>query len=237
MYPFRCQEVSLYTVGMRIWVFFSLWSRVIELYIKSYQHWDFLGVRWLRLRLPKPRGVGLIPGEGAEIPRASWPKYRNMKQKQYCNKLSEDSKNGPYKKPYFEEHYGHFLAPPTLMNHMGDGSWTPPAFTFWSLPPACPWPPTSLCGKQRSSRSEAGHSRGRCPRRSEQPGRHRSSAPGPLWPAGSCWWMWPPAAVCSFSDASAGGLKILWPLQWKNTTVGQKSRRTPTSHRNIMSKE
>ena len=92
-------------------VFFSLWSPVIELYIKSYQCWDFLGVQWLRLHLPKPRGVGLIPGEGAEIPRALWTKSRNMQQKQYCNKLNEDSKNGPYKKVCFEKHCGHFLAP------------------------------------------------------------------------------------------------------------------------------
>ena len=98
VYPSRRQEVSLYTAGMHIRVFLSLCSRVIELYINSYQHWDCLGVRWLRLCLPKPRGVGLIPGEGAKIPLALWPKHQKMKQKQYCNKLNEDSKNGPFKK-------------------------------------------------------------------------------------------------------------------------------------------
>ena len=40
--------------------------------------------------------VGSIPGEGAEIPHASWPK--NIKQKQYCNKFNEDFKNSPHQK-------------------------------------------------------------------------------------------------------------------------------------------
>ena len=31
-------------------------------------------------------GVGSIPGQGSEIPHASWPENQNIKQEQYCNK-------------------------------------------------------------------------------------------------------------------------------------------------------
>lgn len=41
-------------------------------------------------------GVGLIPDQGAMIAHASWPKIKNIKQPQYCNKLNKDFKNGPY---------------------------------------------------------------------------------------------------------------------------------------------
>ena len=37
-------------------------------------------------------GVGLIPGQGAKIPHALWPKNQNIKQKQYCNKCNKDFK-------------------------------------------------------------------------------------------------------------------------------------------------
>ena len=37
-------------------------------------------------------GVGSIPGVGAKIPPASWPKNQNIKQKQYCNKFNKDLK-------------------------------------------------------------------------------------------------------------------------------------------------
>ena len=45
-------------------------------------------------------GVGSIPGpgRGARIPRALRPKDQNIKQKQYCDKFSEDFKNGPHQK-------------------------------------------------------------------------------------------------------------------------------------------
>ena len=36
-------------------------------------------------------GAGSIPGWGATIPRASWPKKQNIIQKQYCNKFSKDA--------------------------------------------------------------------------------------------------------------------------------------------------
>ena len=34
-------------------------------------------------------GKGSIPGWGAKIPRAWWPKNQNIKQKQYCNKFNK----------------------------------------------------------------------------------------------------------------------------------------------------
>jgi hypothetical protein len=37
-------------------------------------------------------GTGLIPGWGARIPHASWPKNQNMRQMQYGNKFSNDFK-------------------------------------------------------------------------------------------------------------------------------------------------
>ena len=40
-----------------------------------------------------------IPGRGAKIPHASIPKKKqNIKQKQYCNKVNKDFKNGPHRK-------------------------------------------------------------------------------------------------------------------------------------------
>ena len=40
--------------------------------------------------------MGLIPGQEAKIPHASWPESQNVKQKQYGNKLNKDFANGPH---------------------------------------------------------------------------------------------------------------------------------------------
>ena len=40
----------------------------------------------------------LIPGWGEKIPQTSGPKSQNRKQKQYCNKLHKDFKNGLHQK-------------------------------------------------------------------------------------------------------------------------------------------
>ena len=62
---------------------------------KQTQNRDFpVAVQWLRLHLPM-QGVGSIPGWGANIPHALWPK--NIKWKQYCKKFNKDFKNGPHK--------------------------------------------------------------------------------------------------------------------------------------------
>ena len=42
--------------------------------------------------------AGSTPGQGAKIPHASRPKNQNIRQKQSCNKLNKDFKNGPHQK-------------------------------------------------------------------------------------------------------------------------------------------
>ena len=42
--------------------------------------------------------AGLIPGQGAKIPRTLQPENQNMKWKQYCNKFNKDFKNGLHQK-------------------------------------------------------------------------------------------------------------------------------------------
>ena len=44
------------------------------------------------VRMSNGGGAGSIPGQEAKIPRASWPKSRNIKQKQCCNKFNKDLK-------------------------------------------------------------------------------------------------------------------------------------------------
>ena len=39
--------------------------------------------------------VGSVPGQGTKIPHDSWPKNKNMKQKQYCDKFDKDFLKGP----------------------------------------------------------------------------------------------------------------------------------------------
>ena len=49
--------------------------------------------------LPSNAGhASSIPGWGAKIPHASAKKDQNIQQKQYCNKLNKDFKNGPHYK-------------------------------------------------------------------------------------------------------------------------------------------
>ena len=59
---------------------------------------DFPGDLVVKTSPSNAGDVGSIPGEGAEIPHASWPK--NIKQKQYCNKFNKHfkNKNGPHQK-------------------------------------------------------------------------------------------------------------------------------------------
>ena len=72
---------------------------------------DFPGGPVVKTSPSNAGGVGLIPGRGAKIPHASWPKNRNIKQKQYCNKFNKDLKNGPHqkKKFFFKELFSYLL--------------------------------------------------------------------------------------------------------------------------------
>ena len=60
--------------------------------------WEFLGCPVVKTSPSYTGGVGLIPGQAAMIPHASWPKNQNIKQKQYCNKFNKENKNGPHQK-------------------------------------------------------------------------------------------------------------------------------------------
>ena len=60
--------------------------------------WDFAGCPVVKTLPSNARDAGSIPSQGAKIPRASGPKNRNIKQKQYCNKFNKDFKNGPHQK-------------------------------------------------------------------------------------------------------------------------------------------
>ena len=84
--------------GFQVWVTEGYRATQTPLsFNKSYPTGLPLAVQ--RLRLPfKAEGVGLIPGQGAEIPDALWPKNQNIKQKQYCYKFNKDFKNGPHQK-------------------------------------------------------------------------------------------------------------------------------------------
>ena len=43
------------------------------------------------------RGMGSIPGPGAEIPHALRPRNQNIKKREkFCNKFNKDFKNGPH---------------------------------------------------------------------------------------------------------------------------------------------
>ena len=62
-------------------------------------HRDVLGGPVVKTSPSNAGGVGSIPGRGTKIPRASWPKNQNIKQKKYCNKFNKDlKKNGPHQK-------------------------------------------------------------------------------------------------------------------------------------------
>ena len=67
-----------------------------EVVISGRSKWgDFPGGPVVKTLSSDAGGTGPIPGWGAKIPHASWPKKQNRKQKQYCNKL-KTFKNGPH---------------------------------------------------------------------------------------------------------------------------------------------
>ena len=60
--------------------------------------WDFPRGPVVKTSPSNVGGVCSIPGPGAKIPHASWPKNQNVRQKQYCNRSNKDFKNGPHQK-------------------------------------------------------------------------------------------------------------------------------------------
>ena len=58
--------------------------------------WDFPGGPAVRTSPSNAGGAGSIPGWGAKIPHALWPKNQSIKQKQCCNRFNKDFKNGPH---------------------------------------------------------------------------------------------------------------------------------------------
>ena len=67
-------------------------------YIIKKNNWNFPGGPVVKPSPSNAGGTGLIPDWGAKIPHASGLKSQNIKQKQYCNKFSEDFKNSPHLK-------------------------------------------------------------------------------------------------------------------------------------------
>ena len=61
---------------------------------------DFAGGPVVKTSPSNPGSAGSIPGWEAKIPHALQPKNQNIKQKQYCNKLNKDFKNGPHQKNF-----------------------------------------------------------------------------------------------------------------------------------------
>ena len=53
---------------------------------------DFPGGPLVKTSPSSAGGVGLIPGRGAQVLHAFWPKNQNLKQKPYCNKFNKDLK-------------------------------------------------------------------------------------------------------------------------------------------------
>ena len=65
-----------------------------------------MGLPWWSMVKTLPSsagGAGSIPGRGAKITHALWPKNQNIKRKQYYNKFTKDFKNGPHQKKIFKK--------------------------------------------------------------------------------------------------------------------------------------
>ena len=65
---------------------------------KNSSSWDFPGGPVVQTLPSNAWDVSSIPGQGAKIPLASWPRKQNRKQKQYCNKFNKIFKNDPHPK-------------------------------------------------------------------------------------------------------------------------------------------
>ena len=53
---------------------------------------DFPGDPVVKTSLSNAEGVGSVPCWGTKMPCDLWPKYQNIRQKQYCNRFNKDFK-------------------------------------------------------------------------------------------------------------------------------------------------
>ena len=53
---------------------------------------DFSAGPVIKISSSNTGDAGSIPGQGAKIPHASWPKTQNIKQKQHFNKFNKNFK-------------------------------------------------------------------------------------------------------------------------------------------------
>ena len=68
-----------------------------HIYSNGYQlkrliFWDFSDGPVVKTSASNAGDIGLIPGRGAKIPHALWPRNQNIKQKRYCDKFNKDLK-------------------------------------------------------------------------------------------------------------------------------------------------
>ena len=73
-------------------------NQVVRVILLKHEAEDFPGGPVVKTSPSNAGDTGSIPGQGAKIPHASWPKNQNIKQKQYCNKFNKDFKNDPHPK-------------------------------------------------------------------------------------------------------------------------------------------
>ena len=108
----------------------SLWP--LWTTISSGRRWvlGFPGAPVVRTSSSKAGDMGSIPGEGAKIPHASWPKNWNIKQKQYCRKFNKDFKKMVHIKKILKNKRLEPCLPFSLASDITWGSLRVPVFFF-----------------------------------------------------------------------------------------------------------
>ena len=86
-----------------------IWSHSIKI-----QNMDFPGCPVVKTMPSNAGGAGSIPGWGAKIQHASWPKNQNIKQNQHCNKFNKNFKNGLLSSVQLLSHVWLFATPWTI---------------------------------------------------------------------------------------------------------------------------
>ena len=60
--------------------------------LKRLIFWDFSDGPVVKTSPSNAGNTGLIPGRGAKISHALWPRNQNIKQKRFCDKFNKDLK-------------------------------------------------------------------------------------------------------------------------------------------------